>query len=38
VLAATGISDALLKAGVQESDIVRIAKAELVWSEIETYG
>ncbi|HEU4327235.1 MAG TPA: GTPase ObgE [Roseiflexaceae bacterium] len=33
VLAASGISKALLEAGVQEGDVVRIEKSELVWSD-----
>jgi GTP-binding protein len=33
VLQASGISDALLKAGVQEGESVFIEKAELIWSE-----
>jgi len=35
VLAASGISDALIKAGVQEGDRVYIEKAELIWSDQE---
>jgi GTP-binding protein len=38
VLSASGISQALTDAGVGEGDVVRIAQAELTWSEIETYG
>lgn len=38
VLAASGITDALIKAGVAEGDTVHIADAELTWSDIETYG
>ncbi|NJP07322.1 MAG: GTPase ObgE [Chloroflexaceae bacterium] len=38
VLRASGISDALLAAGVQDGDTVVIGQAELVWSETETYG
>lgn len=38
VLAASGISDALVRAGVQEGDTVRIAESELIWSDYETYG
>ncbi len=38
VLDATGISEALIKAGVNEGDTVRIGKADLVWSDTETYG
>jgi GTPase len=38
VLAASGISHALIDAGVQEGDTVSIAHAELVWSDTETYG
>ncbi len=33
VLAASGITKALLEAGVQEGDVVRIEKSELVWSD-----
>ena len=35
VLEASGISAALLKAGVQEGDPVFIEKAELIWSDQE---
>jgi GTP-binding protein len=38
VLAASGISDALIAAGVQEGDTVHIASAVLNWSDTETYG
>ncbi len=38
VLDASGISAAMLNEGVQEGDVVRIADAELIWSETETYG
>ncbi len=38
VLQASGISAALEEAGVQEGDVVTIANAELIWSEVETYG
>jgi GTP-binding protein len=38
VLAASGISDALIAAGVQEGDTVHIAAAALTWSDTETYG
>ncbi len=38
VLAASGISAALLEAGVQEGDTVHIGNAELIWSDVETYG
>ncbi|GAB4209201.1 MAG: GTPase ObgE [Roseiflexaceae bacterium] len=33
VLAASGITNALIAAGVQEGDVVRIEKSELVWSD-----
>jgi GTP-binding protein len=33
VMEASGISEALIKAGVQEGDIVLIGKVELVWSD-----
>ena len=35
VLQASGISNALLAAGVQEGDTVYIEKAELIWSDQE---
>jgi GTP-binding protein len=38
VLAASGITNALIEAGIQEGDTVSIAGAELMWSDIETYG
>ncbi len=38
VLAASGISDALMAAGIREGDTVVIAGAELTWSDTETYG
>lgn len=38
VLEATGISNALLRAGVADGDMVYIADAELQWSNTETYG
>jgi GTP-binding protein len=38
VLRASGISEALAEAGVQEGDTVTIGNAELTWSETETYG
>jgi GTP-binding protein len=38
VLGASGISAALIDAGVQEGDTVCIANAQLVWSDIEVYG
>lgn len=38
VLQASGISAALIDAGVEEGDTVAIADAELVWSDAEMYG
>ncbi len=38
VLAASGISAALTAAGIEDGETVRIGKAELTWSETETYG
>jgi GTPase len=38
VLRASGISEALAEAGVQDGDMVSIGNAELTWSETETYG
>jgi len=38
VLRASGISEALAAAGVQEGDTVAIGNAELTWSETGTYG
>ncbi|NJN65792.1 MAG: GTPase ObgE [Chloroflexaceae bacterium] len=38
VLAASGISQALVDAGVQEGDAVSIAQSSLVWSDTSTYG
>lgn len=38
VLDASGISAALLEAGVQDGDTVYINKAELVWSDTGHYG
>lgn len=38
VLRASGISAALLEAGIQEGDTVAIRDAELIWSDTETYG
>ncbi|NTV64703.1 MAG: GTPase ObgE [Oscillochloris sp.] len=37
VLDATGISDALLKAGLQEGDTVVIGRQELLWSDAERF-
>ncbi len=37
VLDATGISDALLKAGLQENDTVMIGKQEMLWSDTERF-
>jgi GTP-binding protein len=37
VLDATGISDALLKAGLQEGDTVVIGKQEMLWSDTERF-
>ncbi len=38
VLDASGISAALLEAGVQDGDVVYINKAELIWSDTGHYG
>jgi GTP-binding protein len=38
VLRASGISEALAEAGVQDGDTVYIGNTELSWSETETYG
>jgi GTP-binding protein len=38
VLEASGISDALIAAGVAEGDTVHISSAALTWSDTETYG
>jgi GTP-binding protein len=38
VLAASGITNALIGVGVSEGDTVHIASAALIWSDIETYG
>lgn len=38
VLAASGISAALIAAGIQENDVVNIANVQLVWSEVDYYG
>jgi GTPase len=35
VLEASGISDTLIREGVQEGDTVRIGKAELIWSDTD---
>jgi Domain of unknown function (DUF1967). len=33
VLEASGINEALIAAGVQDGDVVRIGRAELVWDD-----
>lgn len=38
VMAASGITAALLDAGVQEGDVVHIGEAEMTWSDTDLYG
>lgn len=38
VLAASGISAALIEAGIQDGDVVTIAEAELIWDNNGMYG